>query len=92
MKTKSNGLVGKFFHSLNSDKKVEWQGFVLSNPEPGWYLVQLFEWLMGNPNVIRLVRIEQMESWLFYPSAKIMSDSYDSGVAREGGPYRSKVE
>ncbi len=82
-------LVGQYFHSLGKDDgKVEWQGVIIGNPEPGWYLVQLFEWLMGEPNVRRLVRIEDMADWLLYEDAKSMKFSWDKGLAREGGKYR----
>lgn len=86
-----NPLIGKFFHSLNSEGNVEWQGCVVGSPEPGWYLLQLCEWMMGEPNVMRLVRIEEMNSWLFYPNSESMTHSYDEGAAREGGPYRKKI-
>lgn len=46
---------------------------------------------MGEPNVRRLVRIEDMEHWLFYEDADAMKFSYDYGSAREGGPYRKRV-
>ena len=89
---RSNDLLGQFFHSIGKDTgKIEWQGFIIGNPEPGWYLVQLFEWLIGEPNLRRLVRIEDMEHWLFYEDAEAMKFSYANGVAREGGPYRDRV-
>jgi hypothetical protein len=86
-KTTNSNLVGQFFHSIK-DGRVEWQGAVLSNPEPNWYLVQLCEWGFGEPNVRRLVHISEMANWLFYESSEQMIHSYDHGVAREGGPYR----
>ena len=85
-------LLGQFFHSIGKENgQVEWQGVVIGNPEPGWYLLQLFEWLMGEPNVRRLVRIEDMGNWLFYENAEAMQVSYEEGCAREGGPYRKRV-
>ncbi len=82
-------LLGQCFHSIGKDTgKVEWQGEVIGNPEPGWYLLQLFEWGMGEPNVRRVARIEDMEHWLFYEDAEAMKFSYEHGAAREGGPYR----
>ena len=83
-----NPLQGQFFHSVNQDGVVEWQGEIIGNPEPGWYLVQLFEWVCGEPNVRRFVRIDEMRTWLFYESADSMRFSYEHGVAREGGKYR----
>jgi len=87
-----NKLIGKYFHSLNGQRQVEWQGIVVGVPEPGWYLVQLFEWGFGEPNVMRLVPFEHIRDWLFYPSADAMKHSYDHGIAREGGHYRKKIE
>ena len=78
---RGNFLAGKFFHSLGEDGKVKWQGFVLGSPEPGWYLVQLFEWLMGEPNVCKLVQFEEMSKWLFYQDQESMIFSYEYGVA-----------
>jgi hypothetical protein len=46
---------------------------------------------MGEPNVRRLVRIEDMGNWLFYENAEAMQVSYEEGCAREGGPYRKRV-
>jgi len=88
-----DSLIGQFFHSISKDTgNIEWQGYVIGNPEPGWYLLQLFEWLMGEPNVCRLVRIEDMKDWLFYESAEDMKFSYESGMARKGGRYRKENE
>jgi hypothetical protein len=80
-------LIGRFFHSVE-DGRIKWQGLVIGSPVTGWYLVQLFEWLMGEPNVQTLVGVEEMRSWLFYETNQQMIDSSDHGVAREGGKYR----
>lgn len=74
-------MVGTFFHSIK-DGCVCWQGFIAAEPMPGWYLVQLFEWLMGQQNVQRLVRIEEMKDWLFYRTSEEMCFSYEHGVAK----------
>ena len=87
---RSSDLLGRFFHSVEAGK-IAWQGSIVGNPEPGWYLVQLFGWLDGNPNVQRLMRIEDMREWLFYDDSEMMQFSYDHGVAREGGRYRERV-
>lgn len=89
--TNINSLVGCFFHSLSKDTgKVERQGQVIGTPEPGWYLVQNFEWLMGEPSVCRLVKFEDMESWLFYQDNEALKHSYEHGIARAGGSYRDR--
>jgi hypothetical protein len=69
---KKENLVGKYFHSANENNKIEWQGVVIGEPQPGWYLVQLFEWASGEPTVQRLVPIEKMIGWLFYADADAM--------------------
>jgi len=66
-------LVGKYFHSANEANQIEWQGVVIGEPDPGWYLVQLFEWASGDQSVQRLVPIEKMIGWLFYPDARAMT-------------------
>jgi hypothetical protein len=81
MATKPRGLIGHYFHSIDKETgHLEWQGQVIANPEPGWYLLQLFEWLMGEPNVQRLVRIEDMADWLFYENGEEMEHSYSGGA------------
>lgn len=89
MPAAGESLVGQFFHSIGKDDdQLEWQGHIIGNPEPGWYLLQLFDWAMGEPNVNRLMRIEDMGHWLFYSDAEAMAASYREGVAREGARYR----
>ena len=82
-----SALIGRYFHSIDAGQ-VNWQGKVISHPEPNWYVVQLFDWIVGEPNVQRLVKIEQMNGWLFYENSEQMQFSYEHGTARNGGPYR----
>ncbi len=91
-KKTNKGMVGLFLHSLDADKQIQWQGYVAGNPEPGWYLVQLIDWMVGQPSVQRLFKIEEMHTWLFYPTAEDMKYSWEHGTAREGGPYRKRPE
>ena len=81
-------LIGCYFHSINPRGKVEWQGQVIGRPEPGVYLLQLFERFHGDPNVCRLVKVEDMHGWLFYRDNENLLFAYEHGVARKGGPYR----
>ncbi len=73
MRGEPEKLVGKYFHSVNQNNKIEWQGVVIGEPHPDWYLVQLFDWASGEPTVQRLVPIEKMIGWLFYPDLDAMS-------------------
>lgn len=76
----NDDLVGQFFHSIEDDH-IKWQGVVLSRPETGWYLLQLMEWLNGEPNLRKLIRIEEMAEWLFYPDSETMIFEYEHGSA-----------
>ena len=74
--TEGESFVGHYFHEIDVDDKMKTQGVVIANPEPGWYLVQLFEWLHGNPTSRHLVRIEDMRSWCFYEDSEAMKSAY----------------
>jgi hypothetical protein len=77
-----NCLIGKYFHSIKKDTGlVEWQGSVLGSPEPGWYLIELFEWVLGESNVMRIVSIEEIIDWLFYEDSESMIFSFEHGIA-----------
>ena len=75
-------VVGAAFHTFEKDEKgmtrVKHQGLVLSSPMTGWYFVQLFEWLVGQPTIRKLVNIEEMADWHFYGSLEEMKDEYHS--------------
>ena len=75
-----SNLIGSFFHSIE-DKHINWQGHVVSSPETGYYLCQLFSWLDGRPNLKRLVHISEMKEWLFYESTDQMIWEYQHGYA-----------
>ena len=69
---KTEGLVGKYFHSTNETNKVECRRAVIAELHSGWYLVQLFEWGSGAPMEQRLVPIEKTINWSFYPDTDAM--------------------
>ena len=81
-KNANTKLVGQYFHSIK-DGRVLWQGLVIGDIGDGkHYLVQLFEWLMGEPSIQRIVTIEEMRDWFFYDSAEQMIFSYEHGSAK----------
>jgi hypothetical protein len=91
---KAEKLVGKYFHSTNETGKIEWQGVVIGEPQRGWYLVQLCDWNSGEPTVQRLVPIEKMISWLFYPDVEAMtfgSKTPKINSHNQHGPLRAAV-
>lgn len=70
-------LVGQYFHSWDGDA-IRWQGIVMSCPQEGTYLVQLYEWVMGTEEVQILVPLSQMmaEHWTFYSTRKEWLQAY----------------
>lgn len=83
-KPTQQSLVGHYFHSMvpnpNGNPKlpiVEWQGLVVARPEPEWYLLQLFSWVMGEELERRIVHISDMKGWRFYESAEEMRNHYE---------------
>lgn len=83
-KSIQQSLVGHYFHSMvpnpNGDVNLPivcWQGLVVANPEPGWYLLQLFGWMMGEEVERRVVHIADMKDWRFYESAEEMRNHYE---------------
>jgi hypothetical protein len=83
MKIEQTQLVGLFFHTFKFtdnelDIAIHWQGIVVGNPQPEWYLVQLFEWMHGTDSNIQLVNIEDMTDWKFYTD----KEGFDLGYER----------
>jgi len=85
---KPEKLVGKYFHSTNETDKIEWQGLVIGEPQPGWYLVQLFEWNSGEPTMQRIAPIDKMIGWLFYPDAEAMTFGSKRPQIKSDNPHR----
>ena len=77
-------IEGKFFHSFNKDGEVEWQGYVMAEQAPGYYLVQLFEWFAGTPSTQKVVHIGSMADWEFYGTGDEMNDAYERRTGRPG--------
>ena len=76
---RADSLVGSFFHSLKEKEGehiVCWQGCVVAEPNPGIYLVEVFEWLGGSSTHQELIRIEDMLDWHFYDDSKWMNSAY----------------
>lgn len=88
-------LVGMFFHSFDLDtdgkrKHVAMQGHIEAAVTPTLYLVHTFGWLMGDPAwAHRLVPLDEMVTWFFYPDVETMRDSYEHGDAY---PFRYRPE
>jgi hypothetical protein len=87
----TNPLLGKFFHSFDSEGNVSWQGQIREQVEPGWYLVWLFEWLTGMDYTLCLVRLDEMLEWAFYDDAEEMKYAYQHDRPRPRGPVCPKA-
>lgn len=77
----ADALRGKFFHSFGEEGFVEWQGQILGQAPGGFYLVQLFSWMIGEESNCLLVPFSEMTDWYFYQNADAMKFSYDHGSA-----------
>jgi hypothetical protein len=61
-KTDDLSLIGRCFVIWGDDMKVpDFQGIVRGRPEPGYYLVQYFEALMGTPSTFAIFSIAEMK-------------------------------
>lgn len=80
-------LVGMAFHTFEKTL-VEHQGVIESTPEPGYYLVQRFSWLFGDPLPGKqLVHVSEMSKWQFYTDTEAMNDAYEK--LQKGGVKKS---
>jgi hypothetical protein len=85
-------LVGQFFHAFENGR-IDWQGRVIGNPAPSVYQIQLFEWLMGEPSIRLLVKIDDMLEWEFYGSQELMNDAWETQERRiEAAEKRKEIE
>lgn len=85
LKFDPKSLVGSFFHGC---KTRAWQGQVVAEPQPGLYLVELYEWMMGSPNGQKLIPAATMlaEDWTFYDTAEEMNAHYEANPRMFRGP------
>ena len=77
VKQNQDGLVGRFFHTFTGDGKLKWQGHIISQPNPGFYLCKLFSWGSGHATGQVVVRVDGMRGWKFYDSDKDMNREYE---------------
>lgn len=78
----ATGLIGRSFHIFGDDGKVSRQGTVVAYCEEGYYLIQYFEWIMGEPSTMAVVHLKEMMtspeqdrqtgSWQFYEDVEQM--------------------
>jgi hypothetical protein len=69
------GLVGRCFHTFDDKGVLRYQGIVRGDLGGGRYLIQYFDWIMGEPSTMAIIDIEEMMSpraWQFYEDADHM--------------------
>lgn len=71
-------LVGKFFHSVHADKKtIQWQGQIVDELAPGVFLLQLYDFLMGEESTQVIVPVSEMAYWRIYETDQEMREAYE---------------
>ena len=59
MKQEFDALENLWFLTFTEDKKMNYQGKILSRLENGFYLVQLYEWLMGTASCMKIMPLKE---------------------------------
>jgi hypothetical protein len=82
-KPKEYGLVGRCFVTFNENNEVSQQGIVRGKISDAAYLVQYFEWIMGEPSIMQIVELATMMSepgksrdpgkWIFFEDTDHMN-------------------
>ncbi|MEX3650910.1 hypothetical protein [Mycolicibacterium porcinum] len=83
-------LVGKWFHTTAKcpcpvqARVARWQGHILGVPAPGVILVELFEWILGEPNGQQLITVADFmgRDPVLYDGVGHMRYSHDHGALR----------
>ena len=65
-----NVLVGLWFLTYDSNANKEFQGQILSKLENNVYLVQLYDWVVGEASTMRLLSLDKLLNADFYKSVK----------------------
>ncbi len=78
----ANILIGKYFHSFTNDGGFKWQGKIVGQINNGAYVVQLFEWFLGQDSVKTIVKIDDMYDWVIYETDEDMREAYSSKQAK----------
>jgi len=84
------GLVGRHFHIFGDDKTVSRQGKVIDQVDPTHYLVQFYDWIVGDAGTMHVYTIDAIANaasdagergpgaWQFYEDAAHWNDWYEN--------------
>lgn len=76
-------LIGKFFHTFDDAHVLRYQGQIEAALSAGYYLVQLYDWLVGLPNAQQIFHLADMKGWDLYD---------DKDYWRQEGDRRSRAD
>jgi hypothetical protein len=57
---KITGLVGRGFHTIEDNGSTCWQGSVIADLGDGYFLVQLYSWIIGESSTQHILHISEM--------------------------------
>lgn len=89
MPPKTDGsLVGKWFHTTTTcecpchARVAAWQGQIISEPGPGIYLIELYEWFVGQPSGQEFITLADFmaRNPVLYDTNEDMRFSYHHGA------------
>jgi len=77
-----DSLVLSWFHKLDGYGDIRWQGRVVGEPQPGVYLLELFDWLEGRGYQVTVPLQDMLhgnpdQEWRFYDTEEQMRLGYD---------------
>lgn len=82
-------LVGSWFLRVEHSENGIWQGMVVAEPQPGTYLVEIFDWINDRPLGQRLLGLDEMLfsaqteiDWTFYDTEKAMRAALNGVLAK----------
>ena len=85
-------LVGRCFHIFDdADGYVQSQGVVRGSLGDGFYLIQYFEWIMGELSTLEIKHIDAMLRWQFYEDVEHMKFWHEYRAPKRPAP-RSEAE
>ena len=67
MARKKVGIVGKWFLAFNQEGKLDLQGRILERMKEGIYLIETYGWSEGEVYDERIISVDKMCNWRFYP-------------------------
>lgn len=82
-RTDWNALMGKWFHTFCSGRRVKQQGQIIGSLGQGYYVVRFFEWFRGTETCREVVHVADIrkQQWALYESDESMRKDYENGIS-----------